>query len=274
MNKLGEHVDKLDNRMLFNHLSRFLILVLIVEYGQTKSCNPTRIILLSNCSFQLTTKSDNRSLTMIVPYALNRTEKNSHDFLSLFLRSKPYKPLIRLNLNFLQCSTNNKQLFQWTSLESSSTLRGEFLRTTHIEHNLMYLPAGRIFLKNLTTIDCSSRTLYRTDDQQIFEFDFKIESTLNDFCLNDYSCYPNHIYRCDQTKQRCTCRQTFQSFLIHEQYPICVQTSDQCSNKSIRCIEWCQLNSSSPMCLCPNEYSKKISEFNQSKHEHIDKMNF
>ena len=254
--------------MLSKHFIDFyLMIILVVKFGETINCIPNKLILLSNCSF-LMTNDNNRTLSMIVPYPLN-THEEENSLITIFRHKKSLKPLIRLNLNLIQCSKKNFRL-NWTSLESSSTLRGEFLRTTNIDNNIMYLPSGKTYLKNLTTIDCQSQTLYRTDSNQLFQIDLKIESTLNDYCLNDHSCFPKDIYQCDTIKHRCICRKDFQSYLIEKQYPIClqpVQTIDQCTIKNThRCLEWCHLNNSSPICLCPKDFSiKKFSSDNRSK---------
>ncbi|CAF2936997.1 unnamed protein product [Rotaria sp. Silwood2] len=196
---------------------------------------------------------------MILPYPLNRHEGNDL-LITIISHNKSSKPFIRFNLSMIQCSYKNLS-FNWTSLESSSTLRGEFVRTTFIDKNIMYLPSGKTYLKNLTTIDCSTKTLYRTDHKQLFKLDLHIESTLNDYCSNDNSCYPYENYQCEQTKHRCICRQPLQSYLIQNQYPICihvVHTMDQCTMKNFRCLEWCHQNSSSTMCTCPKNISTKI----------------
>jgi hypothetical protein len=204
---------------------------------------------------------------MTVPYPLNKNEEDNL-LITILTHNISSKSIIRFNLNMIECSNNNF-LFNWTSLESSSTLRGEFVRTIINEQNMMYLPSGRTYLKNLTAIDCLTKTLYRTDQKQLFQLDLRIESTLNDFCLNDNSCYPLENYQCNQDKHRCICRQPLQSYSIKDQYPICIQpihTIDQCTMKSIRCLEYCQQNRTSTICVCPEEISiKKISDDNRGK---------
>lgn len=250
-----------------------LIIVVVVEFGENRTCTPTKLILLSNCSFNYShypnytshlsnnlTTYDNRTLSMILPYPLNRHENNDSS-ITIIKNNRSSKPLIRLNLNMIQCSNKNLSL-NWTSLESSSTLRGEFVRTTFLDKNIMYLTSGKTYLKNLTTIDCSTKTLYRTDHKQLFTVDLRIESTLNDYCSNDNLCYPLENYQCDLTMYRCMCRQPLQSYLVEDQYPICVHifpTLDQCTTKTVRCLEWCHQNSSSKICTCPKNVSKKIS---------------
>lgn len=257
-----------------------MIIIVVVKFGETMNCIPNKLILLSNCSFRYThyynyssssthllknktTTNDNRTLSMIVSYPLNiYDEENS--LITIITNKKSLKPLIRFNLNIIQCTEKNLT-FNWTSLESSSTLRGEFVRTSSIDKNIMYVSSGKTYLKNLTTIDCLTKTLYRTDSKQLFQLNLRIESTLNDYCLNDNSCYPYENYQCNQIKNRCICRKPFQSYLIKEQYPIClqaVQTIDQCSVENLRCLEWCHENSSSTMCLCPKEFSTKKFLYN------------
>jgi hypothetical protein len=260
-----------------------MIIIVVVGLGENMNCIPNKLILLSNCSFRYShyhnysshlfnnnhhqTTNDNRTLSMIVPYLLNQYEENDL-LITILTRHISLKPLIRFNLNMIQCSNKNL-LFNWTSLESSSTLHGEFLRTTYIDKNIMYLPSGKTYLKNLTTIDCLTKTLYRTDDKQLFQLDLRIESTLNDYCLNDNSCYPVENYQCNQAIQRCVCRKSLQSYLINNQYPICiqpVQTIDQCTIKNMKCLEWCHQNRSSTMCTCPKEISiKKLLDDNRGK---------
>lgn len=253
-----------------------MIIIVVVKFGETMTCIPNKLILLSNCSFRYShyhnysshssnnqTTNDNRTLSMIVPYPLNKNEEENL-LITVLTRKKSLKPLIRFNLNMIQC-TNKNILFNWTTLESSSTLRGEFVRTSSIEKNIMYFSSGKTYLKNLTTIDCTTKTLYRTDSRQLFQLDLRIESTLNDYCLNDNSCYPMENYQCNKEKNRCICRQPFQSYLIKDQYPIClqaVQTIDQCSMENMRCLEWCHENSSSTMCLCPKELTEKKFLYN------------
>ncbi|CAF4624719.1 unnamed protein product, partial [Rotaria magnacalcarata] len=79
-----------------------------------------------------------------------------------------------------QCSNN--EFLNWTSVESSLTLRGEFVRTTFADANKIYLSSGVTYLKNLTMLDCSIKTTYRTNDDELFQIKLKIESTLNDYC--------------------------------------------------------------------------------------------
>ncbi|CAF1212327.1 unnamed protein product [Rotaria sordida] len=248
-----------------------MIIIVVVGFGEYRNCTPNKLIFLSNCSFNYynyssylfnnnnITTNDKRTLSMILPYPLNRNDDNDL-LITIINHNKSSKPLIRFNLNMIQCSYKNL-LFNWQSLESSSTLNGEFVRTTFINKNIMYLPSGKIYLKNLTKIDCSTKTLYRTDHKQLFKLDLNIESTLNDYCSNDNSCYPNENYQCDHIKHRCICRQPLQSYLIQNQYPICihiVHTIEQCTMKNIRCLEWCHQNSSSTMCTCPKNTSTKI----------------
>ncbi len=259
-----------------------IIIVVVVRFGETISCIPNKLILLSNCSFRYShyhnysshlfnnkTTNDNRTLSMIVPYPLNINEEENL-LITILTHKKSLKPLIRFNLNMIQCSNKNL-VFNWTSLESSSTLHGEFVRTSYIEKNIMYLPSGKTFLKNLTTIDCLTKTLYRTDSKQLFQLNLRIESTVNDYCLNDNSCYPIENYQCNQSKNRCNCRKPLQSYLIKNQYPIClqaVQTIDQCSIENNRCLEWCHENSSSIKCLCPKELLiKKFLDNNRGRNK-------
>lgn len=244
-----------------------IIILVVVRFGaSTRTCLPNKFIHLSNCSFRHLLHSsssylmtnDNRTLTMIVPYSLHSHDEE-HALITIFTSKKSFKPLIRFHLNIIQC-TEKKVTFNWTSLESSSTSRGEFVRTSHIDGNLMYLSSGKTYLKNLTSLDCSSKTIYQTDVEQLFELDLKIESTSKDFCTSDQSCYPHENYQCHSGQHRCHCRKPFQTYSIRDQYPIClqaVQTMDQCMTDKSRCLEWCRQNSSSTMCLCPAEISTK-----------------
>jgi hypothetical protein len=249
----------LSNRLFLLYL--ILIVVVVVGLGESTSCIPNKIILLSNCSFHNHMTNGNRTLSLTVPYPLHKTEENDL-LITVITHNFSSKPLIRFNLNMIQCS-NKKILFNWTSLESSSTLRGEFARTTVIDKNTMYLSSGITYFKNLTALNCLTKTLYRTDDKQIFQLDLRIESTLNDYCLDDQSCYPVENYQCNQIKHRCVCRQPLQSYLTKNQYPICihaVHTIDQCTMKNVRCLEVCHQNSSSTICICPKELAiKKLS---------------
>jgi hypothetical protein len=265
--------------MLFRHIFLRCLMSILVGCvcGQLTSCIPTTSILLSNCSFryvQYSTRTtipfESHLLSMIVPYALNQTEEDEL-LISIITHRSSSKPLIRFNLNLIQC-TNMPVNFHWTSLESSSTISGEFVRTSSIDKNIMYLPAGVTYLKNFTSIDCSTKTFYRTDQRQLFQLDLRIESTLNDTCMNDEQCYPIDTYRCHADRHRCTCREPFQSYFIQEQYPICVHavsTIEQCTMKHVRCFQWCHENSSS-MCLCPNELTTKKFTIDQrgEKHAH------
>jgi len=195
---------------------------------------------------------------MIVPYSLdNNEEKNL--FIKILTHHTSEKSLIHFNLNIIQC-LNNKKIFNWTSVESSSTLRGEFVRTTFFDTNIMYLSSGITYLRNLTSIDCLTKTMYRTDNQELFEINFKIESTLNDYCSNKNLCYPLNIYQCNYERQRCICRSPLQSYLTQDQHLIClyaVKNFNQCLMNNTRCLEWCHQNSSSTMCICPKDLSKK-----------------
>jgi hypothetical protein len=236
------------------------VVSVIVGYGENTACIPNKLILLSNCSFNYLYSNltiDNRTLSMTVPYSLDTNEKDNL-FIKVLTRHRTDKLLIYFNLNIIQCS--NKKLFNWTSVESSSTLHGEFVRTTFLDKNIMYLSSGITYLRNLTTIDCLTKTMYRTDNQELFEINFKIESTLNDYCSNNNLCYPLNIYQCDYQRQRCICRSPLQSYLTKDKYLICihaVKNLNQCTMKNVRCLEWCHQNSSSTMCICPNDLSKK-----------------
>jgi hypothetical protein len=252
----------LSNRTL---LLQFMIVIVVVVagLGDPPSCTPNRLVLLSHCSFRHSspvsftnqTTNDKRTLSMIVPYSFNRNDED--DLLVTIITHN--KSLIQLNLNFIQCESKSS-LLNWTSLESSSALHGEFLRTSLIHRNSMYLPSGKVYLKNLSTVDCKTNTIYRTDRDQLFQLDLRVESTLDDYCSADTACYPEETYQCDQNQQRCICRQPFQPYLIKERYSICVQavdTMEQCLTSSQRCLPWCQQNSSSSMCLCPKEFAVK-----------------
>ncbi|CAF5147103.1 unnamed protein product, partial [Rotaria magnacalcarata] len=82
---------------------------------------------------------DNRTLSMIVPYLLDNQEEESL-FVKILTRTQSHKPLISFNLNLIQCSNN--EFLNWTSVESSLTLRGEFVRTTFADANKIYLSSG------------------------------------------------------------------------------------------------------------------------------------
>ncbi|CAF1284095.1 unnamed protein product [Adineta steineri] len=200
---------------------------------------------------------------MTVPYSLNRNQDDDF-YITIITHNKSLKPLIRFNLNMIECSNKNS-LLNWTSLESSSTLHGEFLRTSFIDKNLMYLQSGNTYLKNLTAIDCLTKTMYRTDEQELFQLDLRIESTLNDYCSNENLCYPEENYQCNLIKHRCICRQPLQSYSIKESFSICVQAVDnidQCTMINKRCLQWCHQNNSTAKCLCPKEISKKKISYN------------
>jgi hypothetical protein len=230
------------------------VVSVIVGLGESTACIPNKLIYLSNCSyFNMTI--DNRTLSMTVPYSLDK-EEDDNLLTKIITRHTSKKALIRFNLNMIQCS--NKNIFNWTSVESSLTLHGEFVRTTFIDTNIMYLSSGVTYLRNLTSIDCLSKTIYRTDNQQLFQINLKIESTLNDYCSEDNLCYPSNIYQCDYERHRCICRSSLQSYLTKDQHLICihaVKTIDQCTMKNVRCLEWCHQNSSSTMCICPRDIS-------------------
>lgn len=237
-----------------------------VRLGENLACKPNKLILLSNCSFHSYYSNltiNNRTLSMIVPYSLddNNEEEENNVFIKVLTPNQSNKSLIYFNLNLIQCSlSNEKKTFQWTSVESSSTLRGEFVRTTFLDQNIMYLSSGITYLRNLTTIDCLTKTIYQTDKHELFEINLKIESTLNDYCSNENLCYPLNTYQCDYQKQRCICRSSLQSYLTYDQHLIClnpVKYLHQCPMNNIRCLEWCHQNSSSAMCICPNDISKK-----------------
>ncbi|CAF0771091.1 unnamed protein product [Rotaria sp. Silwood1] len=201
--------------------------------------------------------TDQRTLSMIVPYLLDNNEEENL-YIKIITRNISQKPLISFNLNIIQCSNN--QLFNWTSVESSLTLRGEFVRTIFTDTNIMYLSPGITYLRNLTTIDCLTKTIYRTNHNELFQINLKIESTLNDYCSNQNLCYPLNIYQCNLEQHRCTCRSPFQSHLTKTQQSICihaVEYMDQCTVKNIHCLEWCHHNRSSTMCICPNDLSRK-----------------
>ncbi|CAF5219491.1 unnamed protein product, partial [Rotaria magnacalcarata] len=161
-----------------------------------------------------------------------------------------------------QCSNN--EFLNWTSVESSLTLRGEFVRTTFADANKIYLSSGVTYLKNLTMLDCSIKTTYRTNDDELFQIKLKIESTLNDYCSSEHLCYPENVYQCDFEQHRCTCRSSYQSYLNKYQQSICVHAVEnisQCTMNDIHCIEWCHEKRSSTTCTCPKDLSsKKLSD--------------
>ncbi|CAF1430008.1 unnamed protein product [Adineta steineri] len=201
---------------------------------------------------------DNRTLSMTIPYSLNNNHEQENLFVQILTRHISEKPFIRFNLNMIQCLEN--QSLNWTSVESSLTLRGEFVRTVFTDTNIMYLSSGLTYLRNLTSIDCLTKTLYRTDKNELFQVNFKIESTLNDFCSDEHLCYPLNIYQCNHEQHRCICRSPLQSYLTKDQQLICihaVKNIDQCTIENVRCLEWCHLNSSSTVCTCPKDLAIK-----------------
>jgi hypothetical protein len=236
------------------------VVSVIVGLGEIPACIPNKLIILSNCSFNYPYSNmtiDNRTLSMTIPYSLNNNNEENL-FIQIIERHISEKPFIRFNLNMIQCSGD--KFFNWTSVESSSTLRGEFVRTIFTETNIMYLSSGITYLRNLTSIDCLTDTMYRTDNKELFQMNFKIESTLNDYCTNDNLCYPLNIYQCDYERHRCICRSPLHSYLTKDQHSICVhavKNIDQCTMKNVRCLEWCHLNSSTTMCVCPKDLATK-----------------
>ncbi len=236
------------------------VVSVIVGSGENTACIPNKLILLSNCSFNYPYSNltiDNRTLSMTVPYSLDTNEEENL-FIKVLTRHQSGKSLIHFNLNLIQCFNN--QFLRWTSVESSSTLRGEFVRTILSNTNIMYLSSGITYLRNLTTVDCLTKTMYRTGNSELFKINFKIESTLNDYCSDEYLCYPLNIYQCDYERQRCTCRSPLQSFLTKDHHSICVhavENLDQCTIENVRCLEWCHQNSSSNLCICPKDLAKK-----------------
>ncbi|CAF5092738.1 unnamed protein product, partial [Rotaria socialis] len=80
-----------------------------------------------------------RTLSMIVPYLLDNQEEENL-FIKILTRNQEQKPLISFNLNLIRCS--NSEFLNWTSVESSLTLRGEFVRTTFTDANKIYLSSG------------------------------------------------------------------------------------------------------------------------------------
>ena len=259
--------------MVSNRIVLFALMVsvVVVERAQTSAvCTPDKLILLSNCTLNSSFTHDsyfamtiaNRTLSMTVPYALHTSNTADDDDLSIKLitRRSPDRPLIRFNLKMIHCSTHGP--LPWSSVEASSTLRGEFIRTTFLDDtNLVYLSSGVTYLRDLTSIDCSTRTLYRTDREQFFRLQLKIESKINDYCTNEHLCYPLNIYQCDYERQRCVCRSPLQSYLTSEHYSICIHAVNdinQCSIKNVHCLPWCQpSSSSSTLCLCPEDVSTK-----------------
>lgn len=249
-----------------------IIIIVVIRFGENTTCTPNKLIFLSNCSFHYSyyhnptfhilnnlTTNDKKSLSMMLSYSLNRINDDNLS-MTIIKNNRSTKPLIRFNLNQIECLNKSLSL-KWTSLESSSTLNGEFLRTTFIDKTIMYLPLGKTYLKNLTAIDCSTKIAYRTDSKQLFKLDLNVESTLNDHCTSNNACHPYDTYQCDQIKQRCVCRQPLQSYLIEDQYPIClhiVHNLNQCTMQNVRCLEWCHENSSSKMCTCPKNLARKI----------------
>lgn len=237
------------------------VVFVIVELSENTTCSPSKLVLLSNCLFDSSYSNmtiDNRTLSMIVPYSLGEVNHEENSFINVLTHNKSGKPLISLSLNMIQCYNN--KTFNWTSVESSSTLRGEFVRTTLSDSNIMYLSSGITYLRNLTAIDCLTNTIYRTHNKELFQINLKIQSTLNDYCLNDNSCYPLDIYQCDIEQKRCICRSKFQPYLTKDQRSICVhavENIEQCTMRNVHCLEWCYQNRSSTTCTCPKDMSRK-----------------
>lgn len=245
------------------------VVSVIVGREEITNCTPNKLIILSNCSFNSTSTNltiDNRTLSMTIPYSLHKHGQKAFP-VQLITRHQSEKPLIRLDLNLIQCA--NQTSLNWTSIESSSTLRGEFVRTVLTEKNIMYLSSGVTYLRNLTSTHCSTKTIYRTDNKELFQVKFKIESTLNDYCSKESLCYPTDIYQCDHEQHRCVCRSPLQSYLTSDQHSICVhavKNLTQCTIKHVRCLEWCHLNSSATVCTCPKDLArKKLSNDNRGE---------
>ena len=240
-------------------------LFVLSEAFDPSSCTPKKLISLSNCTFRPTRSSsfifiDNQTLSIVVPHLLD-DETNA---IEMIRRRSSTLPILRFNLNQIQCSLNRS--WNWSSVEASSTLRGEFIRTTLIEPNQMYLSSGVTYLRNLTSIDCKKKIVYRTANEEIFRIEFKIESTLNDSCSAEQPCFPSDVYQCHQQEQRCICRSPFESYLTVDQQAIClhaVRTLDQCPYDSSRCLPWCHQNSSNSRCFCPEKISTKRFRFDQ-----------
>lgn len=277
-------MQKYFDRMLSNPRRLFYLMVyvisIIVGFGENPiGCIPNKLIYLSHCSFHFPQSSnltfDNRTLSMTVPYSLDADEDENLS-IKVLTRHRLDKSLIHFNLNLIQCFTD--QYLRWTSVESSSTLRGEFVRTTLTNSSIMYLSSGLTYLRNLTMIDCSTKTMYRTKMSELFEINLKIESTLNDFCSEDRLCYPLNLYTCDFEQQHCICRTPFQSYQTKDHHSICVHAVEnltECSHyDNVRCLEWCQTNnSSSNMCLCPKDVTKKKSLLDDRSKKNLETNN-
>lgn len=245
------------------------VVSVIVGRGEITNCTTNKLIILSNCSFKSISSNmtiDNRTLSMTIPYTLHKIDDKTYP-VQIITRHNSDKPLIRFNLNLIQCDVN--QSLNWSSIESSSTLRGEFVRTVLTDKNIMYLSSGITYLRNLTSLNCLTKTIYRTNDKELFQVNFKIESTLNDYCTKDNLCYPSDVYKCDFEQHRCVCRSPLQSYLTNDQHSICihaVKNLSQCTIKHVRCLEWCHLNRSATVCTCPKELSiKKYSNDNRGR---------
>jgi hypothetical protein len=250
--------------MLFDCLLFVVIVAIALAQSQSNmTCVAERVRFLSQCSFRSIPPSNDSTvewptLSMIVPYPLNPSEEDDL-LVSMITHPRSSRPLIRLNLNLIECA-NAPPALTWTSLAFSSTLTGEFVRSNAIDKNLMYLPAGVTYLKNFSTIDCSSKTAYRTDDRLVFQLDLRFESTLNDTCFNDEMCYPREAYHCHAQRRRCSCREPFQSYRLQDRYPVCIHavpSLDQCATSHVRCFEWCHSNASTDLCLCPDLLAEK-----------------
>jgi hypothetical protein len=269
-------MDEFDVRMPSHRAFDFLLITclvtVIVGRVNNSHCIPTKFVRLSNCTFYSSISNvypsmtiDNRTLSMIVPNVYDQHEHENFSIDIIQRSSSTMSPLVRLNLNMIQCL--NSRTWNWTSVEASSTINGEFIRTTLTDRHRMYLSMGVTYLRNLTSLDCSQRIVYRTDHDDVFRVDFKLESTLNDTCSNSNRCYPLNIYQCDYERHRCTCRSPLQTYLTNNHQAICihaVKTLDQCTMKHVRCLPWCHRNHSSTVCLCPEQIStKKYLDNNQ-----------
>lgn len=252
-----ESIQMISEQFISSFFLLSLHLLLVQSFDSASTCSPKKLILLSNCTLHLPSSSfsaENRTLSITVPNTL----ENEKNFIQLIRRRTSSIPIIRFNLTLIQCS--NQRHWNWNSVEASSTLRGEFIRTTLIEPNQMYLSLGVTYLRNLTSIDCTKKIVYRTSTDQIFRLDLKSESTLNDSCSEENPCSPTDIYQCDRKSQRCICRPPFESYFSTDQPGIClqaVQRIDQCQFDHQRCLPWCNPNNSLSQCLCPEKISSK-----------------
>ncbi|CAF1074078.1 unnamed protein product, partial [Didymodactylos carnosus] len=239
----------------------YLILLFTVNLNIfCSACSNLTIVYLSDCYFNPLTyinRVESRIVNITVAHIMNPKEES--DSYAVIRSNPPY--YVRITLDVI-CSSMPLKL--WSTLELSSTLNGEFVQTklnnillykNHTKLPSLYLSSGTFYIRNLTINDCQTNIQYRTNLNEILQFNIRLESNFNDTCniAQQNSCYPTQNYICDEYSGKCTCRSPL---LLYQKWCTDFVNITNCTYYSQRCIKWCEMNDNID-CICPQPETVK-----------------